>query len=118
MLKHLKVVALTPPPTRPAPPAGRHGYFRGMPEREYLPLFWTPEELALLRGTEIAAQVEADRCGGCPSRGWLLCGAGETPSQYLTHSKHSSELPRLSWLREAGLTAGTALPYSPPATGS
>lgn len=46
------------------PDSSWHGYFRGMPEREYLPIFWTPEELALLRGTEIAAQVEQDRCAG------------------------------------------------------
>jgi len=43
----------------------RYGYFKALPPREYLPLFWGDAELALLRGTELEAdRVEADRCEG------------------------------------------------------
>ena len=39
----------------------RHGYLRALPPREYLPLFWSEEQLALLQGTELEAKVQADR---------------------------------------------------------
>lgn len=35
----------------------RHGYFCSLPEREYLPVFWGPEELALLQGTELGDAI-------------------------------------------------------------
>lgn len=50
--------------TYPRPPslaARRHGYFQALPPREYVPVLWTEAELALLEGTELAGQVEADR---------------------------------------------------------
>lgn len=40
--------------------ARRHGYLSELPAREYLPLFWTPEERALLQGTERAGAPEED----------------------------------------------------------
>ena len=39
----------------------RHGYLRALPPREYLPLFWSDDQLALLAGTELEAKVQADR---------------------------------------------------------
>lgn len=42
-------------------PACRHGYFQALQAREYLPLFWSGAQLALLRGTELEGKVEADR---------------------------------------------------------
>ncbi|KAL4439191.1 hypothetical protein ABPG77_004093 [Micractinium sp. CCAP 211/92] len=38
-----------------------HGYFQALQRREYLPLFWSDAQLALLRGTELEGKVEADR---------------------------------------------------------
>ncbi|PRW44560.1 ribosomal lysine N-methyltransferase 3 [Chlorella sorokiniana] len=38
-----------------------HGYFQACPPREYLPLFWSDAQLALLQGTELDGRVEADR---------------------------------------------------------
>ncbi|KFM23719.1 Ribosomal N-lysine methyltransferase 3 [Auxenochlorella protothecoides] len=38
-------------------PKSRHGYFCSLPEREYLPVFWGPEELALLQGTELGDAI-------------------------------------------------------------
>mmetsp|Transcript_31520 Transcript_31520/g.89487 ORF Transcript_31520/g.89487 Transcript_31520/m.89487 type:complete len:145 (+) Transcript_31520:40-474(+) len=39
-----------------------HGYFLSMPSREYLPIFWTDEELETLKGTELEDRVAKDRC--------------------------------------------------------
>jgi hypothetical protein len=38
----------------------RHGYLSELPEREYLPLFWTEEERILLQGTDIADRADED----------------------------------------------------------
>ena len=38
-----------------------HGYFLSMPSREYLPIFWNDDELALLKGTELEERAVADR---------------------------------------------------------
>lgn len=38
-----------------------HAYLQSLPSREYLPLFWQEEELALLQGTELAGKADADR---------------------------------------------------------
>lgn len=40
--------------------AHRHGYLAELPAREYLPMFWTCEERALLQGTERAGAPEED----------------------------------------------------------
>ena len=40
----------------------RHAYLQSLPRREYLPVFWTEEELMQLQGTEAAGKAEADRC--------------------------------------------------------
>lgn len=42
----------------------RHGYFESLPAREYLPIFWSDEELELLEGTELESKAEADRQAG------------------------------------------------------
>ena len=39
----------------------RHGYLKSLPQREYIPLFWTPEELEMLQGTDAASKAVADR---------------------------------------------------------
>ena len=39
----------------------RHGYLESLPAREYLPIFWQQDELALLQGTELAGKADADR---------------------------------------------------------
>lgn len=44
----------------PLHPSRRHGYFASVPEREYLPVFWTPEELAGIRGTELEMDIEQE----------------------------------------------------------
>ena len=53
-----------------------HGYFLSMPSREYLPIFWTDEELETLKGTELEERCSKDRC--CcqlhPSRKGNCCG--------------------------------------------
>ncbi|KAI7837623.1 hypothetical protein COHA_008549 [Chlorella ohadii] len=38
-----------------------HGYFQACPSREYVPLFWSDGQLALLAGTELDGRVQADR---------------------------------------------------------
>ncbi|KAL4858939.1 N-lysine methyltransferase setd6 [Chlorella vulgaris] len=38
-----------------------HGYFASLPPREYLPIFWDPKQLLLLRGTELEQVVANDR---------------------------------------------------------
>ncbi|PSC69948.1 SET domain-containing [Micractinium conductrix] len=38
-----------------------HGYFRALPPREYLPLFWSDAQLKWLQGTELEGRVAADR---------------------------------------------------------
>ena len=40
----------------------RHGYFQSLPAREYVPMFWSAEELSWLAGTEAEALPSADRC--------------------------------------------------------
>ncbi|KAK9815861.1 hypothetical protein WJX72_010928 [[Myrmecia] bisecta] len=37
------------------------GYLQSLPRREYLPIFWTDEELALMQGTGVAEKARADR---------------------------------------------------------
>lgn len=44
----------------PLPCARRHGYFRSLPEREYLPVFWSPGELALLKGTDLGDAIQEE----------------------------------------------------------
>lgn len=39
----------------------RHGYFQSLPVREYVPLFWSEQELERLKGTEAHATAVADR---------------------------------------------------------
>jgi SET domain-containing protein 6 len=38
----------------------RHTYLRSLPAREYLPVFWSPSEVRLLRGTELEDRAQAD----------------------------------------------------------
>lgn len=38
----------------------RHGYLSELPQREYLPLFWTKDERSLLRGTEAEHRPQED----------------------------------------------------------
>ncbi|KAG1672800.1 hypothetical protein FOA52_002788 [Chlamydomonas sp. UWO 241] len=38
-----------------------HGYLSSLPPREYVPLFWSDEELALLEGTELEGRALEDR---------------------------------------------------------
>lgn len=47
-------------PISPLAPPPRHGYFQSLPAREYLPIFWSPEELALLQGSELEGRPEED----------------------------------------------------------
>ena len=47
----------------------RHGYLNALPAREYLPVFWSEEELELLEGTEAEGQPHADRYGGVAAVG-------------------------------------------------
>jgi hypothetical protein len=46
----------------PSPPlaARRHGYIQSLPAREYIPIFWSRQELALLQGTDLEGRAEAD----------------------------------------------------------
>jgi SET domain-containing protein 6 len=37
-----------------------HGYLRSLPPREYLPMFWTPQEVALLEGSELEGRAAAE----------------------------------------------------------
>ena len=39
----------------------RRGYFESLPAREYLPMFWAPQQLALLAGTGVAERAVEDR---------------------------------------------------------
>ena len=39
----------------------RHGYFRSLPQREYVPIFWAEAELGQLQGTELEGKAPADR---------------------------------------------------------
>lgn len=41
-----------------------HGYFRSLPNREYIPMFWTDDELAEL-GSELAQKAKDDRYFSC-----------------------------------------------------
>ena len=38
------------------------GYLASLPERPESPLFWTPEQLALLDGTQLQQSIEGYRC--------------------------------------------------------
>jgi len=38
-----------------------HTYFKSMPHREYIPVFWSEEELDLLQGTDIEECADADQ---------------------------------------------------------
>ncbi|GMH42823.1 hypothetical protein BSKO_10742 [Bryopsis sp. KO-2023] len=38
-----------------------YDYFQSMPDREYVPIFWTKEEMDLLKGTDIERKAEEDR---------------------------------------------------------
>jgi SET domain-containing protein 6 len=38
-----------------------HGYLSSLPPREYVPLFWSDDELALLEGTELEGRAVEDR---------------------------------------------------------
>lgn len=42
--------------------AGRHGYLRSLPAREYLPVFWSVSEVSELQGTELQDKPAQDRC--------------------------------------------------------
>jgi len=69
------------PRAQPLPPAlatHRHGYFQALPQREYLPLFWTDEELELLQGTELDGTILEDRSAVAAA---LLCCGGPLPEQ-------------------------------------
>jgi hypothetical protein len=50
--------SVKPHPTPPSP--CRHGYFQSLPRREYLPIFWSAEELALLQGSEVEGRPQED----------------------------------------------------------
>jgi hypothetical protein len=39
----------------------RAGYLASLPQREYLPLFWTQVELEMLQGTSLEGKALADR---------------------------------------------------------
>eukprot|EP00879_Flechtneria_rotunda_P025114 GHRR01026673.1.p1 GENE.GHRR01026673.1~~GHRR01026673.1.p1 ORF type:complete len:166 (+),score=26.70 GHRR01026673.1:2253-2750(+) len=43
------------------------GYFASLPSREYLPMFWTDEELSLLAGTALEGKSQEDRCVTIPT---------------------------------------------------
>lgn len=45
----------------------RHGYLQSLPRREYVPIFWTDAELALLTGTELDGKATEDRSDLCPA---------------------------------------------------
>ena len=55
--------------------ARRHGYFQSLPVREYVPLFWTEQELAGLAGTEAHEAALADRRAPWPA----ACACGGPP---------------------------------------
>ena len=65
--KHQAAVVLAHHPAgmatcNPCPPC-RHGYLQSLPQRgEWLPIFWTDEELRGFTGTELEGKAEADRC--------------------------------------------------------
>lgn len=58
-----------------------HGYFQSMPEREYLPLFWTQEELGLLVGTDLGERAVADRLAPCATRPGICLGLSSMHGQ-------------------------------------
>jgi hypothetical protein len=37
-----------------------YGYLQSLPENEELPIFWTTDEKALLKGTEMDAAIQND----------------------------------------------------------
>ena len=41
----------------------RHGYLSELGSREYLPMFWTEEELGLLQGTTVAQNAMVRKMG-------------------------------------------------------
>ncbi len=41
--------------------ASRQGYILSLPKREYVPIFWSEEELELLEGTELEGRTERER---------------------------------------------------------
>lgn len=45
----------------------RSGYLSELPEREYLPMFWTEEELGLLQGTTVAQNATVSSQPDCLS---------------------------------------------------
>ena len=54
-------ISATRSSTTPSPSPWQ-GYFTSMPRREYIPIFWTDEELAALQGTELdAGRVQEER---------------------------------------------------------
>ena len=56
----LYIMLGSPASQPPLHPSRRHGSFASVPEREYLPVFWTPEELAGIKGTELEMDIEQE----------------------------------------------------------
>jgi hypothetical protein len=52
----------------------RHGYLQSLPPREYIPIFWSREELRLLQGTELEGRAQDDLCAAAPARRAALRG--------------------------------------------
>lgn len=72
---------------QPGPDCGRYGYLQSLPQREHLPVFWSKEELVLLKGSEAAKRIAAQDDG---------CGANDRPKT--SAQSHESCQPRASYL--------------------